>query len=83
MLRIFGNAFRAISVVALVLLAVAAGPTVGRAFAHLRPSPNEATLNQQVAEQSCAAFETWFLDPTCSRGHAKKVARTKRHLANK
>jgi hypothetical protein len=39
--------------------------------------------SQPLAERSCAAFETWFLDPTCNKAHAKKVARTKHHLARR
>jgi hypothetical protein len=38
--------------------------------------------NHVAAEQSCAAFETWFLDPTCRQTHVKKVARTKHQLAH-
>ena len=30
----------------------------------------------------CAAFEAWFLDPTCRQTHVKKVARTKHQLAH-
>lgn len=85
MFQFFANAIRTISAVALVVLAIALAPTVGKAFAHSRPTINDmAKLDQPVADQSCAAFEAWFLDPACSnKGHAKKVARTKRHLAHK
>jgi methionine-rich copper-binding protein CopC len=86
MLRFFANAFRAISVVALVVLAIALVPTVGKAFAHARATNGEAALNQPVAE-SCAAFEAWFLDPACgqvhvSQGHVNKAARMKHRLVH-
>ena len=32
----------------------------------------DATLNQPLADQPCAAFEAWFLDPACSKPHAKE-----------
>jgi hypothetical protein len=35
-----------------------------------------------MADQSCAAFEVWFLDPACSKVRPKKAARTKHHLAH-
>jgi hypothetical protein len=38
---------------------------------------------QPVAEQPCAAFEAWFLDPNCRQPHAKKLVRTKGRLAHK
>jgi hypothetical protein len=83
MLGFFANAFRAISVVALVVLAIGVAPTVGKAFAHSRSTTSEATLNQPNADQSCGSFEAWFLDPTCSnKAQVKKAARTKRHLAH-
>ena len=83
MLRFLANAFRIISAVALIVLAIALAPTVGKAFAHSRTNNGEPALNQAVAEQSCAAFEAWFLDPACSQGQVKKAARTKHHLAHK
>lgn len=84
MLGVFANAFRAISVVALVVLAIGAAPTVGKAFAHSRSTTGEAALNQPIAEQSCGSFEAWFLDPACSnKAQVKKAERTKRHLAHR
>ena len=71
------------SAVAFVMLAVALAPgvpTVPQPFG--RPSPPMPKLNQPLAQQSCAAFETWFLDPTCRQTHVKKVARTKHQLAH-
>ena len=72
----------AISAAAFVVLAIAFVPMVATALAHSRPTIDEATLKQPVAEQSCAAFEVWFLDPACSKVRAKKAARTKHHLAH-
>jgi hypothetical protein len=67
-----------ISAVAFVMLAVALAPGVPTVLATVRGTTtiDEAKLNQS-ADQSCAAFETWFLDPTCRQTHVKKVARTK------
>jgi hypothetical protein len=76
--RILGT----ISAVAFVVVAVSFAPMVATAFAHSRPTINEATLNQPFAEQSCAAFDVWFLDPACSKVRVKKAARTKHHLAH-
>ena len=73
----------AISAAVLVVFAVAFAPMVATAFAHSRPTINEATLKQLIAEQSCAAFEVWFLDPACSKVRGKKAARAKHHLAYK
>jgi hypothetical protein len=64
-----------ISAVVFVMLAVALAPGVPTVLATVRGT-DEAKLNQS-ADQSCAAFETWFLDPTCRQTHVKKVARTK------
>ena len=83
MVRFLANAFRIISAVALIVLAIALAPTVGKAFAHSRTNNGEPALSQAVAEQSCAAFEAWFLDPACSQGQVKKAARTKHRLAHK
>jgi len=83
MLRFFANAIRMISAVALVVLAIAVTPTVATALAHSRPTINDAVnSNQSPADESCAAFEAWFLDPACSNVHVKKAARTKRHLTH-
>jgi hypothetical protein len=87
MVRFFTNAFRLILVVALVVLAIALAPTVGKAFAHARAAGGEAALNQPVVGESCAAFEAWFLDPACSQvqvsqAHVNKAVRTKHRLAH-
>jgi hypothetical protein len=74
-----------VSAVAFVMLAIALAPAVPTALATAptTATKDDAELNQPVAEQSCAVFEVWFLDPTCSKLHVKKAARTKRHLAHK
>ena len=82
MLRFFANAFRTITVVALVG-AIALVPTVGKAFAHSRTANAGTTQNQSVVEQSCTAFEARFLDATCSQVHVRKAAHTKHRLAHK
>ena len=54
-----------------------------KGFAHSRTTIDEpAKLDLPLADQSCAAFEAWFLDPTCRQLHVKKVARTKHQLAH-
>jgi hypothetical protein len=75
----------AITISALVMLAIALAPAVPTALATARTTTttkDDATLNQPLADQPCAAFEAWFLDPACSKAHAKKAARTKHHLAH-
>ena len=83
MLRFFANAFRTITVVALVGLAIAVAPTVGKAFAHSHRANAGTTQNQSVVEQSCTAFEARFLDTACSQVHVRKAAHTKHRLAHK
>ena len=83
MLQFLANAFRTIPAIALVVFAIAVAPTVGKAFAHSRTTIDEpAKFDLPLADQSCAAFEAWFLDPTCRQTHVKKVARTKHQLAH-
>jgi hypothetical protein len=74
-----------ISALAFVMLAIALAPAVPTALATARTTTtnDDAELKQPVADQACAAFEAWFLDPTCRQPHIKKAARTKRHLAHK
>ncbi len=70
-----------ISVVACVMLAIALAPNVPTALAtaHITTTTKD-TLERPVAAQPCAAFEAWFLDPACSKPHAKKkAARAKHH----
>ena len=62
-----------ISAVAFVMLAVTVRATAAN---------DDAKLNQPLAQQSCQAFENWFLDRACRQAHVKRVARTKRHLAH-
>ena len=73
-----------ISAVAFVMLAIALAPNVPAALATARSTAtqDDAKSNQPLAQQSCAAFEVWFLDPTCRQAHVKKAARTKHHLAH-
>jgi hypothetical protein len=73
-----------ISATAFIMLAIALAPHVPTALATAGRSIHDAKLNEPTAVQSCASFEIWFLDPTCSQlQHAKKVARTKQRLAHK
>jgi len=69
-----------VSAVAFVMLAVALAPGVPTVLATVGATTinNDTKLNQPLAQQSCAAFQTWFLD--CRQPHAKKIARTKKHL---
>ena len=70
-----------ISAAALVMLAIALAPAVPTALATAHRTTtikDDATLKQPLADQPCAAFEAWFLDPACSRPHAKKASRTRR-----
>lgn len=69
-----------ISAVAFVMLAIALAPAVPTALATARSTGTTDHGVQLLAQQSCAAFEVWFLDPTCRQTHVKRVARTK-HLA--
>jgi hypothetical protein len=65
---------------AFVTLAIALGPNVPDALATARAmivANDDVKLDEPIAEQSCAAFEVWFLDPTCKQRHAKKASRTK------
>jgi hypothetical protein len=76
-----------ISAAAFVMLGIALAPNVPTALAtiHATTTTNaDAKLNQPLAEEGCASFERWFLDPACSQvQRAKKVARTKQRLAHK
>ena len=48
------------------MLAVALAPGVPTVFATVRATTaNDAKLSQSLAQQSCEAFENWFLDPSC------------------
>jgi len=63
-------------------VAIVLAPSAGKAFAHSRTN-GEAASNRPAVEQSCAAFESWFLDPACDQVHVKKVVHTKDRLAHK
>ena len=84
MLQYLGNSVRTVLAVAFVMLAIALAPGVPTVLATVRTNTTneDAKLNQPLAQQSCAAFELWFLDPSCRQPHVKKVARTKKHLAH-
>ena len=70
--------------VAFIMLAIALAPGVPTVLATVRTTLNDdAKLNRPVAEQPCAAFEVWFIDPTCRQPHVKNAMRTKQHLAHK
>jgi hypothetical protein len=71
------------SALALVMLAMALAPGVPTVLARMGTIAkiDDTKLNQPLAPQSCAAFETWFLDPSCRQPHTNKVARAKRHVA--
>jgi hypothetical protein len=73
------------SAVALVMLAIALAPAVPTALATARATMNndDAKLNQPVTEQSCSAFEVWFLNSGCRQAHVNKAVRTKQRLAHK
>ncbi len=83
MLHFFANAFRTVTAVAFIGLAIALAPTVGKAFAHSRAAGSETTQKQPAVEPSCSAFEARFLDRACGQTHVKKAARAKHRLAHK
>lgn len=57
--------------------------SVERAFATVRVAPtDDAAVGQPLSQRSCKDFEVWFLDPACSRVHAKHAAQTKRHVSH-
>jgi len=82
LLQFLGNSVRTVLALSFVMLAIALAPGVPTVLATVRTSTTneDAKLNQPLAQQSCAAFENWFLDPSCRQPHAKKkAARMKRH----
>ena len=53
-----------------------------KAFATVRAaSADDTKAKQPLAQGSCDDLEFWFLNPTCSKVHAKHAVRTKRHAA--
>jgi hypothetical protein len=74
-----------LSATGLVMVAIALAPAVPAALA---TAPTTATAEggksdrTPVVQQSCADFETWFLDQGCSGAHGKKI-HSKRHLARR
>jgi hypothetical protein len=73
-----------ISAVAFVMLAIALAPGVPTVLGRVGTTTtiDDAKLHQPLALQSCAAFETWFLDASCRQPHGTKVARTKKHTTH-
>ena len=73
-----------ISAVAFVMLAIALAPGVPTVLGRVGTTTtiDDAKLHQPLALQSCAAFETWFLDASCRQPHVTKVARTKKHTTH-
>jgi hypothetical protein len=63
-----------VSALAFVMLAVALGPGVPTVLARVGATTThgDAKLSQPYAQQSCAAFETWFLDTSCRLPHPRK-----------
>jgi hypothetical protein len=75
-----------LSATGLVMVAVALAPAVPKALATARTTAaveDGKSGRAPVAEQSCADFETWFLDQGCNSGHGKKIVHTKHHLAHR
>ena len=73
-----------VSAVAFVMLAIALAPGVPTVLATAPTNTSDdAKSSHPLADQSCAAFEVWFLDATCRQPHAKRAARTKQRLAQK
>ena len=72
-----------ISALAFVTVGLALGPGVPNVLARVGTAAthNDANLRQSLAQQSCAAFEAWFLDRACRQPHTKKIARIKKHVA--
>jgi hypothetical protein len=72
-----------ISVAALAVLAIGLAPAVPTALATVTPTTAryDATLNRPLADQTCANFKVWFLDPTCQHKRVKKSARNLAHTA--
>jgi hypothetical protein len=73
-----------VSAVAFLMLAVALAPGVPTVLARVgTPAAiDDAKLNEPLAQQSCEAFENWFLDLSCRQPHARKTARTKKNFAH-
>jgi hypothetical protein len=75
-----------LSATALVMLAIALAPAVPTALATARTTAaveGGKSAQRPVAEQSCADFDTWFLDHGCNQAHAKKIVHTKHHVARR
>ena len=66
------------------MLAIALAPGVPTVLGRVGTTTtiDDAKLHQPLAQQSCAAFETWFLDASCRQPHVTKVAGTKKQIAH-
>jgi hypothetical protein len=52
------------------------------AFATVRAAPtDDSAVSQPRLQRSCDDFESWFLNPACSKARAKHTARTKHRVA--
>jgi len=73
-----------ISAVAFVMLAIALAPGVPTVLGRVGTTTtiDDAKLHRPLALQSCAAFETLFLDSSCRQPPVTKVARTKKHTTH-
>jgi hypothetical protein len=74
-----------LSATGLVMVAIALAPAVPKALATASTTATVEGGNPgrtPVVQQSCADFETWFLDQGCSGPHGKKI-HTKHHLAHR
>lgn len=69
-----------LSAAGLVMLAIALAPAVPTALAVAPPTQEPIS---SLADQSCAAFETWFLDPGCNKAHVSKASRSTHHAAGR
>jgi hypothetical protein len=64
------------AVTAFVMLCIALAPHVPTALATAGHGIDDVKAIEPEAAQTCASFEVWFLDPTCSQQrHAKKSGR--------
>jgi hypothetical protein len=72
-----------LSAAGLVTLAIALAPAVPTALAIAPTVAATEEPNRSLAEQSCVAFETWFLEPACTKAHTQKAARARHHVAGR
>ena len=67
--------FNVISAVTFVMQAIALAPGVPTVLATVRTTTtnDDAKLNQPLAQQSCAAFENWFLIPLAGNRASRRL----------